>query len=39
MRSLDILNSIYNKENIVWDNRAYSLIAEIRSYHIASNEM
>ena len=37
MRSLNI-NSIDNNQNIAWDNAAYSLITEARSYGVASNE-
>ena len=39
MRSLNALNSIDNNENITWDNRVYSLITEMRSSGIASNEL
>ena len=30
-------NSVHNNQNIVWNNRVYSLITEMHSYYIASN--
>ena len=39
MRSLNLLNYIDINQNIAWDKGAYSLITEMRSYDIASNEL
>ena len=39
MRSLNFLNSIDNNQNIAWDKGAYSLIIEMFSYSIASDEV
>ena len=38
MRSLNILNSIDNNQNIVWDKGVHLPINEMRCYGIASNE-